>query len=252
MKFKHLSLCTLLPLPLVALTTSCGKDGSQLSIITNIVKDNFENPATDLGKVDSADAAQALFQDKILNSETVQSNELLFDLFNFLAVDGLTIHISGIKSLQILPASYSIFKLFEESKCVLKCQYDYKFLSFSDEKYYKFIFQGWLTLQMIEDVSKDNVDLKKGDIIQFVYDIQSWVKAKVSSYQQDGNDFYSKVSYQYMDINPNNDNKQNGEVYPTYGFVKLVLNKQYYPDLAIYSLEDINYAHHQLFKCSLA
>ena len=252
MKFKHLSLCTLLPLPLVALTTSCGKDGSQLSIITNIVKDNFENPATDLGKVDSADAAQALFQDKILNSETVQSNELLFDLFNFLAVDGLTIHISGIKSLQILPASYSIFKLFEESKCVLKCQYDYKFLSFSDEKYYKFIFQGWLTLQMIEDVSKDNVDLKKGDIIQFVYDIQSWVKATVSSYQQDANDFYSKVSYQYMDINPNNDNKQNGEVYPTYGFVKLVLNKQYYPDLAIYSLEDINYAHHQLFKCSLA
>ena len=252
MKFKHLSLCTLLPLPLVALTTSCGKDGSQLSIITNIVKDNFENPATDLGKVDSADAAQALFQDKILNSETVQSNELLFDLFNFLAVDGLTIHISGIKSLQILPASYSIFKLFEESKCVLKCQYDYKFLSFSDEKYYKFIFQGWLTLQMIEDVSKDNVDLKKGDIIQFVYDIQSWVKAKVSSYQQDGNDFYSKVSYQYMDINPNNDNKQNGEVYPTYGFVKLVLNEQYYPDLAIDGLEDINYAQHQLFKCSLA
>ena len=252
MKFKHLSLCALLPLPLVALTTSCGKDGSQLSIITNIVKDNFEKPATDLGKVDSDDAAQALFQEKILNSETVQSNELLFDLFNFLAVDGLTIDISGTKSLQILPASYSIFKLFEESKCVLKCQYDYKFLSFSDEKYYKFIFQGWITLQMIEDVSKDNVDLKKGDIIQFVYDIQSWVKATVSSYQQDGNDFYSKVRYQYMDINPNNDNKQNGEVYPTYGFVKLVLNKQYYPDLAIYSLEDINYAQHQLFKCSLA
>ena len=252
MKFKHLSLCALLPLPLVALTTSCGKDGSQLSIITNIVKDNFENPATDLGKVDSADAAKALFQEKILNSQTVQSNELLFDLFNFLAVDGLTIDISGTKSLQILPASYSIFKLFEESKCVLKCQYDYKFLSFSDEKYYKFIFQGWITLQMIEDVSKDNVDLKKGDIIQFVYDIQSWVKATVSSYQQDGNDFYSKVSYQYMDINPNNDNKQNGEVYPTYGFVKLVLNEQYYPDLAIDSLEDINYAQHQLFKCSLA
>ena len=251
MKFKHLSLCALLPLPLVALTTSCGKDGSQLSIITNIVKDNFENPATDLGKVDSADAAKALFQEKILNSQTVQSNELLFDLFNFLAVDGLTIYISG-TSLQILPASYSIFKLFEESKCVLKCQYDYKFLSFSDEEYYKFIFQGWITLQMIEDVSKDNVDLKKGDIIQFVYDIQSWVKATVSSYQQDANDFYSKVSYQYMDINPNNDNKQNGEVYPTYGFVKLVLNEQYYPDLAIDGLEDINYAQHQLFKCSLA
>ena len=251
MKFKHLSLCALLPLPLVALTTSCGKDGSQLSIITNIVKDNFENPATDLGKVDSADAAKALFQEKILNSQTVQSNELLFDLFNFLAVDGLTIYISG-TSLQILPASYSIFKLFEESKCVLKCQYDYKFLSFSDEEYYKFIFQGWITLQMIEDVSKDNVDLKKGDIIQFVYDIQSWVKATVSSYQQDANDFYSKVSYQYMDINPNNDNKQNGEVYPTYGFVKLVLNEQYYPDLAIDGLEDINYTQHQLFKCSLA
>lgn len=250
MKFKHLSLCALLPLPLVALTTSCGKDGSQLSIITNIVKDNFENPATDLGKVDSGDAAQALFQEKILNSETVQSNELLFDLFNFLAVDGLTIDISG-TSLQILPASYSIFKLFEESKCVLNCQYDYKFLTFSDEEYYKFIFQGWVTLQMIEDVSKDNVDLKKGDIIQFVYDIQAWVKATLS-YQQDGNDFYSKVSYQYMDINPNNDNKQNGEVYPTYGFVKLVLNEQYYPDLAIDNLEDINYAQHQLFKCSLA
>ena len=250
MKFKHLSLCALLPLPLVALTSSCGKDGNQLSIITNIVKDNFENPATDLGKVDSADAAQALFQEKILNSETVQSNELLFDLFNFLAVDGLTIDISG-TSLQILPASYSIFKLFEESKCVLNCQYDYKFLTFSDEEYYKFIFQGWITLQMIEDVSKDNVDLKKGDIIQFVYDIQAWVKAIVSC-QQDGNDFYSKVSYQYMDINPNNDNKQNGEVYPTYGFVKLVLNEQYYPDLAIDNLEDINYAQHQLFKCSLA
>ena len=250
MKFKHLSLCALLPLPLVALTTSCGKDGSQLSIITNIVKDNFENPATDLGKVDSGDAAQALFQEKILNSETVQSNELLFDLFNFLAVDGLTIDISG-TSLQILPASYSIFKLFEESKCVLNCQYDYKFLTVSDEEYYKFIFQGWVTLQMIEDVSKDNVDLKKGDIIQFVYDIQAWVKATVS-YQQDGNDFYSKVSYQYMDINPNNDNKQNGEVYPTYGFVKLVLNEQYYPDLAIDNLENINYAQHQLFKCSLA
>ena len=250
MKFKHLSLCALLPLPLVALTSSCGKDGNQLSIITNIVKDNFENPATDLGKVDSADAAQALFQEKILNSETVQSNELLFDLFNFLAVDGLTIDISG-TSLQILPASYSIFKLFEESKCVLNCQYDYKFLTFSDEEYYKFIFQGWITLQMIEDVSKDNIDLKKGDIIQFVYDIQAWVKATVS-YQQDGNDFYSKVSYQYMDINPNNDNKQNGEVYPTYGFVKLVLNEQYYPDLAIDNLEDINYAQHQLFKCSLA
>lgn len=249
MKFKHLSLCALLPLPLVALTTSCGKDGNQLSIITNIVKDNFENPATDLGKVDSADAAQALFQEKILNSETVQSNELLFDLFNFLAVDGLTIDISG-TSLQILPASYSIFKLFEESKCVLNCQYDYKFLTVSDEEYYKFIFQGWVTLQMIEDVSKDNVDLKKGDIIQFVYDIQAWVKAIVSC-QQDGNDFYSKVSYQYMDINPNNDNKQNGEVYPTYGFVKLVLNEQYYPDLAIDNLEDINYAQHQLFKCSL-
>ena len=250
MKFKHLSLCALLPLPLVALTTSCGKDGSQLSIITNIVKDNFENPATDLGKVDSADAAQALFQEKILNSETVQSNELLFDLFNFLAVDGLTIDISG-TSLQILPASYSIFKLFDESKCVLNCQYDYKFLTFSDEESYKFIFQGWVTLQMIEDVSKNNVDLKKGDIIQFVYDIQAWVKAIVSC-QQDGNDFYSKVSYQYMDINPNNDNKQNGEVYPTYGFVKLVLNEQYYPDLAIDNLEDINYAQHQLFKCSLA
>lgn len=250
MKFKHLSLCTLLPLPLVALTTSCGKDGNQLSIITNIVKDNFENPATDLGKVDSKDAAQALFQEKILNSETAQSNELLFDLFNFLAVDGLTIVISG-TSLQILPASYSIFKLFEESKCVLNCQYDYKFLPFSDEEYYKFIFQGWVTLQMIEDVSKDNVDLKKGDIIQFVYDIQAWVKATVS-YQRDGNDFYSKVSYQYMDINPNNDNKQNGEVYSTYGFVKLVLNEQYYPDLAIDGLEDINYAQHQLFKCSLA
>ena len=249
MKFKHLSLCALLPLPLVALTTSCGKVGNQLSIIINIVKDNFENPATDLGKVDSADAAQALFQEKILNSETVQSNELLFDLFNFLAVDGLTINISG-TSLQILPTSYSIFKLFEESKCVLNCQYDYKFLTFSDEEYYKFIFQGWITLQMIEDVSKDNVDLKKGDIIQFVYDIQAWVKATVS-YQQDGNDFYSKVSYQYMDINPNNDNKQNGEVYPTYGFVKLVLNEQYYPDLAIDNLEDINYAQHQLFKCSL-
>ena len=249
MKFKHLSLCALLPLPLVALTTSCGKVGNQLSIIINIVKDNFENPATDLGKVDSADAAQALFQKKILNSEIVQSNELLFDLFNFLAVDGLTINISG-TSLQILPTSYSIFKLFEESKCVLNCQYDYKFLTFTDEEYYKFIFQGWITLQMIEDVSKDNVDLKKGDIIQFVYDIQAWVKATVS-YQQAGNDFYSKVSYQYMDINPNNDNKQNGEVYPTYGFVKLVLNEQYYPDLAIDNLEDINYAQHQLFKCSL-
>ena len=104
---------------------------------------------------------------------------------------------------------------------------------------------------MIEDVSKDNVDLKKGDIIQFVYDIQAWVKATVY-YQQDGNDFYSKVSYQYMDINSNNDNKQYGEVYPTYGFVKLVLNEQYYPDLAIDNLEDINYAQHQLFKCSLA
>lgn len=250
MKFKHLCLYALLPLPLVALTTGCGKDGSQLSIITNIVKDNFENPATNLGKVDSADAAQALFKDRILNSETVQSNELLFDLFNFLAVDGLTIDISG-TSLQILPASYSIFKLFEESKCVLNCQYDYKFLTFSDEEYYKFIFQGWITLQMIEDVSKDNVDLKKGDIIQFVYDIQAWVKATVY-YQQDGNDFYSKVSYQYMDINSNNDNKQYGEVYPTYGFVKLVLNEQYYPDLAIDNLEDINYAQHQLFKCSLA
>lgn len=250
MKFKHLSLCALLPLPLVALTTSCGKVGNQLSIITNIVKDNFENPATDLGKVDSADAAQALFQKKILNSEIVQSNELLFDLFNFLAVDGLTINISG-TSLQILPTSYSIFKLFEESKCVLNCQYDYKFLTFSDEESYKFIFQGWVTLQMIEDVSKDNVDLKKGDIIQFVYDIQAWVKAIVSC-QQAGNDFYSKVSYQYMAINPNNDNKQNGEVYPTYGFVKLVLNEQYYPDLAIDNLEDINYAQHQLFKCSLA
>ncbi len=250
MKFKHLSLCALLSLPLVALTTSCGKVGNQLSIITNIVKDNFENPATDLGKVDSADAAQALFQKKILNSEIVQSNELLFDLFNFLAVDGLTINISG-TSLQILPTSYSIFKLFEESKCVLNCQYDYKFLTFSDEESYKFIFQGWVTLQMIEDVSKDNVDLKKGDIIQFVYDIQAWVKAIVSC-QQDGNDFYSKVSYQYMHINPNNDNKQNGEVYPTYGFVKLVLNEQYYPDLAIDNLEDINYAQHQLFKCSLA
>ena len=233
MKFKHLCLYALLPLPLVALITSCGKDGSQLSIITNIVKDNFENPATNLGKVDSVDTAQALFKDRILNSETVQSNELLFDLFNFLAVDGLTIDISG-TSLQILPASYSVFKLFEESKCVLNC-----------------LFQGWITLQMIEDVSKDNVDLKKGDIIQFVYDIQAWVKATVS-YQQDGNDFYSKVSYQYMDINPNNDNKQNGEVYPTYGFVKLVLNEQYYPDLAIDNLEDINYAQHQLFKCSLA
>ena len=249
MKFKHLCLYALLPLPLVALITSCGKDGSQLSIITNIVKDNFENPATNLGKVDSVDTAQALFKDRILNSETVQSNELLFDLFNFLAVDGLTIDISG-TSLQILPASYSVFKLFEESKCVLNCQYDYKFLTFSDEEYYKFIFQGWITLQMIEDVSKDNVDLKKGDIIQFVYDIQAWVKAIVSC-QQDGNDFYSKVSYQYMDINPNNDNKQNGEVYPTYGFVKLVLNEQYYPDLAIDNLEDINYAQHQLFKCSL-
>ena len=221
-----------------------------MSIITNIVKDNFENPATNLGKVDSADAVQALFKDRILNSETVQSNELLFDLFNFLAVDGLTINIGG-TSLQILPASYSIFKLFEESKCVLNCQYDYKFLTLSDEKYYKFIFQGWITLQMIEDVSKDNVDLKKGDIIQFVYDIQAWVKATVS-YQQDGNDLYSKVSYQYMDINLNNDNKQYGEVYPTYGFVKLVLNEQYYPDLAIDNLEDINYAQHQLFKCSLA
>ena len=141
MKFKHLCLYALLPLPLVALTTSCGKDGSQLSIITNIVKDNFENPATNLGKVDSADAAQALFKDRILNSETVQSNELLFDLFNFLAVDGLAINISG-TSLQILPASYSVFKLFEESKCVLNCQYDYKFLTFTDEEYYKFIFQG--------------------------------------------------------------------------------------------------------------
>ena len=250
MKFKCLPLCALLPLPIVAISTSCGKDSGQLAVITNIVKNNFYAPSTDLGKVDSAEAAQTLFQEKILNSENVQSNELLFDLFNFLVVDGLTIRTAG-TPLKVLPSDYNILKLFNESKCALNCQYDCRFETFSDEGYYKFIFQGWVTLQMIEDLSKDNVNLKKGDIIQFVYDIQAWVKATIS-YVKEGNNFYSKVSYQYANIDPNSNIGNSNSIYQTYGFIKLVLNKQYYPDLAIDSLEDINYAEHQLFKCSLA
>ena len=41
MKFKCLSLCALLPLPIVAISTSCGKDSGQLAVITDIVKNNF-------------------------------------------------------------------------------------------------------------------------------------------------------------------------------------------------------------------
>jgi hypothetical protein len=95
MKIKLLSLCGLASLPVAALATSCscGADSSQLSTIKDIVNQNFAAPGTDLGQVTSADEAQVLFEEKIIKSEAIQTNELLFDLFNFMGVDGLTVNV---------------------------------------------------------------------------------------------------------------------------------------------------------------
>ena len=108
------------------------------------------------------------------NSDVTKANEILFDTFNFLGVEGLTISNNSQNnySVQILPTGYSFIKLYDEKKCTINTQYDYRFEQ-KENNYFNFLFKGYVNIQMVDDFSLDNINLKKGDFVQFVYDMES-------------------------------------------------------------------------------
>ena len=172
MKFK---LINFLPLSLILFTcisTSCGNSVDPLVNVINIVKNNFDAPSINLGEVNSVDQAKELFTKELLNSDSdvTKADEVLFDTFNFLGAEGFTINHNS--ELKILPTGYSFLKLYDEKKCVINAQYDYRFEQ-KEIDYFTFIFKGYVNIQMVDDFSLDNINLKKGDVVQLIYDMES-------------------------------------------------------------------------------
>ena len=93
MKFKLVKLLPLSVIPFVCIPTSCVSGVDPLVNVINIVKDNFNAPNIDLGEVSTIEEAKELFIKEFLdsNSDATKANEILFDTFNFLGVEGLTI-----------------------------------------------------------------------------------------------------------------------------------------------------------------
>ncbi len=246
MKFKKISTLSLWLIPIAYIPTSCKVGNNQLTNVINIVKNNFESPNTNLGEVNSLDEAKEIFIKKLLDSSETRLEEVLFDLFNFLGADGFGIEYDN-KKLQILPNSDNFIKLYNNKKCVIDTQYNYRFESNTDLKYFSFIFQGYLNIQMVDDLSGNDINLKKGDKIQFFYDIESWIKVEVVDVEQSeqNQDLIPKVQYSYTESN---------DIKRMFGFIKLMTSSEnYYPDFAICNIDDVNFTSnkHHILKCSL-
>lgn len=248
MKFKLPKFLPFLIIPFASILASCGNGIDPLVNIINIVKNNFNVPSINLGEVSSIEAANELFSKELLNSDvnTTKANEVLFDAFNFLGVEGFTINNNSQlnNSIKILPAGYSLLKLYDEKKCVINTRYDYKFEQ-KETSYFTFIFKGFVNIQMVDDFSLDNIDLKKGDTIQFVYDMESWMKVEIKAVEpESGNKVLSDVIYSYTKLNT---------LDSCVGLIKLTLNGEYYPDIAIKDVNDVNFTSdkHHLHSCDL-
>lgn len=246
MKFKIISILNTILIFLTSVSTSCKSTNNQLTTIIDNVALNFNAPSINLGKVNSINQAKTMFTNELLNSDKSKLNEIIFDLFNFLAKDGFSINYDDYsnKSLQILPNDINFISLYNEKKCVMNTQYDYKFITDHDSNNFMFIFKGFLNIQMVEELFKDNINLKKGDTIQFFYDIESWIKVDIGAIQTN-NDFIVQMQYSYT--KPNNVNW-------CIGLIKLMpWSGDYYPDLSINNMADVNFTSdkHHIFRCEL-
>lgn len=240
MKSKLVKFLPLSIIPLTCISTSCSNSTDPLVNIINIVKNNFDIPSINLGEVSSTEQAKELFTKELLNSDsdTTKANEILFDTFNFLGVEGFTIN----NSIKVLPTGYSFLKLYDEKKCVINTQYDYNFEQ-KETSYFTFIFKGFVNIQMVDDFSLDDINLKKGDTIQFVYDMESWMKVEINAVES-GNKILSDITYSYTKLNT---------LDLCVGLIKLTLDDEYYPDIAIKDVIDVNFTDdkHHLHFCDL-
>lgn len=244
MKFKLVKLLPLSVIPFACIPTSCANNVDPLVNIINIVKDNFNTPNINLGEVSAIEEANELFSKEFLNSDITKANEILFDTFNFLGAEGLTISSNSQTnySVQILPAGYSFTKLYYEKKCVINTQYDYRFEQ-KENNNFTFIYKGYVNVQMVDDFSLDNINLKKGDFVQFIYDMESWIKVEINAIKS-VDKFLSDITYSYTKLNA---------LDPCVGLIKLTLNGEYYPDIAIKEVNDANFTtnKHHLHYCVL-
>lgn len=246
MKFKLVKLLPLSVIPFACIPTSCASGVNPLVNVINIVKDNFNAPNIDLGEVSTIEEAKELFIKEFLdsNSDITKANEILFDTFNFLGVEGLTISNNSQNnySVQILPTGYSFIKLYDEKKCTINTQYDYRFER-KENNYFNFLFKGYVNIQMVDDFSLDNINLKKGDFVQFVYDMESWMKLEINA-KESADKFFSDIVYSYTKLNT---------LDSCVGLIKLTLNGEYYPDIAIKEINDANFTtdQHHLHYCVL-
>ena len=96
---------------------------------------------------------------------------------------------------------------------------------------------------MVDDFSLDNINLKKGDFVQFVYDMESWMKLEINA-KESADKFFSDIIYSYTKLNT---------LDSCVGLIKLTLNGEYYPDIAIKEINDANFTtdQHHLHYCVL-
>lgn len=242
MKFKLINFLPTSLIPFTCISTSCGNSVDPLANVINIVRNNFDAPSINLGQVSDESQAKELFAKELLNSDSdvTKANEVLFDFFNFLGAEGFAINHNS--ELKILPTGYSFLKLYDEKKCVINTQYDYRFEQ-KEIDYFTFIFKGYVNIQMVDDFSLDNINLKKGDVVQFVYDMESWMKVEINAVRS-GNKILSDVTYSYTKF---------GTLDFCAGIIKLTLDGEYYPDITIKDIKDINFTtdQHHLHYCNL-
>ena len=227
---KHLKFTLFFSLGVIVISpmffTSCGVGNSQTQSIINLVKDNFSKESIELGKV--KDKTEALKKYKELFNEQTKKDEILFDQFNFIGKKDLTIN-----NMKLTPADNSIIDLYEQSKCNINSQYDIIVDEFiNDNNYFMYRFQGYITIQFTTDINSDGLNIKKGDYIQFVYDIQERVYLNLSI-ENNGN---TKLQYTF--------NKINNNISQTFGFIKLTLNSDPKTTLSISDMEEVNYCNH--------
>ena len=217
--------------PLSLCLTGCNNYSPILSHIVDVIKNNFNKNPNEIKLGDVNDYNEALINFKSLLNQQQREDEIIYSQFNFIGQKGIKVN-----SKQILPNNESIIDWYEQGKCNLYFPDNYiievnEFNNAND--FFTYRFQGWLTIQFTTDFNQDNISIKKGDFLQFVFNIRANFYAQASI---DSNGFTNLI---YLTSKPNSNSME-----IVYGFIEWTINGQAMETLSIANLDEINYSKH--------
>lgn len=221
--------------PLSLCLTGCNNYSPILSHIVDVIKNNFNKNPNEIKLGDANDYNEALTNFKSLLNQQQREDEIIYSQFNFIGQKGIKVN-----SKQILPNNESIIDWYEQGKCNLYFPDNYvievnEFNNAND--FFTYRFQGWLTIQFTTDFNQDNISIKKGDFLQFVFNIRAnfYAQASIDS-NGDSNGF---TNLTYLTSKPNSNSME-----IVYGFIEWTINGQAMETLSIANLDEINYSKH--------